>query len=327
MKVTAVIPHWNRRDLLATLLDNLKQQTQPFDQILVADNGSEDDSAEFAERAGAWVLRLGRNLGFAAAVNRGIQAAGSEWIAILNNDVTLRKDWLANLLKEAEVQNARFATGKILSASDHTVIDGTFDEISRGACADRCGSGKPDAPIWNQARPIRMAPMTAALFRRSLFEKVGFLDESFESYLEDVDFGLRCALAGCGGIFVPSAEAYHRGSATAGRWQKDTVRLISRNQVLLVRKHFRGQPLWPIVAGQLLWGLVAVRHGRFLSYLLGKLQGLRASPVASAPDRGQPQSSESVRALLEESERHIYELQQQTGFDSYWRVYFWLLRR
>lgn len=323
MKVTAVIPHWNRKDLLATLLENLTHQTRPFDQIIVADNGSDDGSAELAEQAGASVLRLGSNLGFAPAVNRGIQSAGGEWIAILNNDVRLQPDWLKILLSEAEHQGASFATGKILSEADHAAIDGTFDEISRGACACRCGAGKPDGTVWNQARPIRIAPMTAALFRRSLFDTVGLLDESFGSYLEDVEFGLRCALAGYGGIFLPSAEAYHRGSATAGRWQKDTVRLISRNQVLLVRKYFHGQPLWPILVGQLLWGLVASRHGRFLSYLFGKVQGLQSSPVVGA----KPQSPELVRALLEESERHIFQLQQQTGFDSYWRVYFWLSRR
>jgi GT2 family glycosyltransferase len=323
VKVTAIIPHWNRRDLLVTLLQNLKLQTQPFDRIIVADNGSDDGSAELAEQAGASVLRLGRNLGFAPAVNRGIRSAGTEWIAILNNDVTLQPDWLKILSTEAERQNVSFATGKILSESDHSAIDGAFDEISRGACAYRCGAGKPDAPVWNQPCPIRMAPMTAALFRRSLFDEVGFLDETFGSYLEDVDFGLRCAFAGRRGIFVPSAEAYHRGSATAGRWQKDTVRLISRNQVLLARKHFHGQPLWPIVAGQLLWGFVASRHGRFLSYFFGKLQGLQSRPVAGA----KTQSPESVRAVLEESERHIYQLQQQTGFDSYWRAYFWLSRR
>ena len=68
MSVAAVIPNLNRRDLLSALLGNLKQQSHPFDEILVVDNGSTDDSAALAESAGARVLRLDRNFGFAAAV-------------------------------------------------------------------------------------------------------------------------------------------------------------------------------------------------------------------------------------------------------------------
>src|ERR1044071_1990751 len=98
IRVTAVIPTWNRRDLLSTLLQNLRAQVRPFDEIIVVDNGSLDDSADLALAAGARVLRLGRNLGFAAAVNRGLGAAHAEWVAILNNDVTLDPDWLAKLL-------------------------------------------------------------------------------------------------------------------------------------------------------------------------------------------------------------------------------------
>src|ERR1700687_4885117 len=102
MKVAAVVPHWNRRDLLQSLLANLREQTRPFDEIIVVDNGSADDSAAVAERAGAKVLRLECNLGFAAAVNRGIESSKADWIAILNNDVTFEPDWLAALLAAAE---------------------------------------------------------------------------------------------------------------------------------------------------------------------------------------------------------------------------------
>ena len=317
----AVIPTWNRRDLLSALLQNLQQQTRRFDEVVVVDNGSTDDSAALAESAGARVLRLERNFGFAAAVNRGIEATRSDWVAILNNDVTLASNWLDTLLS-ATPQDASFAAGKILSASDPTIIDGVFDEISRGACAWRCGAGKADAPVWNRPQDIRIAPMTAALFRRALFEEVGLLDEQFGSYLEDVDFGFRCALSGRHGVYVPSAVAHHRGSATSGRWHKDTVRLISRNQSLFARKHLSGLPWVPILAGQLLWGLVACRHGRGFSFLRGKVQGLRANLTP----RVQPERLQAVSAFLEESERHIFELQRETGFDAYWRAYFWLLR-
>jgi len=321
MKVAAVVPHWNRRDLLQTLLANLAEQTRTFDEIIVVDNGSDDDSVLVAERAGARVVRLERNLGFAAAVNRGVEKANADWIAILNNDVTLAPDWLAQLLTAAEKEQACFATGKTLRAGDSSRIDGAFDAISRGACAYRCGSGKPDAPFWNESRRIRMAPMTAALFRRRLFEEIGLLDEGFESYLEDVDFGIRCAIGDRWGVYVPAAVAHHQGSSTWGQWNKYSVRLIARNQLLLSAKYFSGLPRWPAVAGQLLWGLVALCHGCAGAYLQGKMAGMR---VARTVPQQRP-AAEIITAFVQESEQTILEIQRQTGFDRYWRAYFWLL--
>jgi hypothetical protein len=325
MKVAAVVPHWNRRDLLQTLLANLAQQARPFDEIIVVDNGSADDSAAVAERAGARVIRLGSNFGFAAAVNRGIESTTADWIAILNNDVTLAPDWLSTLLarieKDAENESDWFATGKTLSAHDRNRIDGTFDAISRGACSYRCGSGKPDGPFWNQPRRIRMAPMTAALFQRRLFEEIGSLDEGFESYLEDVDFGIRCAIHERWGVYVPTAIAYHQGSSTWGQWNKYAMRLIARNQVLLTAKHFGGLARWPIVAGQLLWGFVALCHGCAGAYLQGKMAGMRDARTLPSQKLA---SGNSVEAFVRESEKTILEIQRQTGFDRYWRAYFWL---
>jgi hypothetical protein len=122
---------------------------------------------------------------------------------------------------------------------------------------------------------------------------------------------------------VPRAVAHHIGSATLGEWNKDTVRRIARNQVLLAKKHFHGMAVWRIVAGQLLWGMVAVRHGRGLSYLRGKLQGLSAKAEGRAPIA----APATIKSVLEESEQRLFELQRQTGFDRYWRAYFWLSRR
>lgn len=320
--VAAIVPHWNRRDLLESLLPNLREQTVPFDEIVVVDNGSEDDSAAVAERAGARVVRLEKNLGFAAAVNRGVATARADWIAILNNDVMLAPDWLALLIDAAEREAASFATGKILNAANPELLDGTFDEISRGACACRCGAGKPDAPWWNQPRKIRFTSMTAALFRRDLFQEIGPLDELFGSYLEDVDFGIRCALGGKSGIYLPAAVAWHRGSATLGAWKSDTVRLLARNQSLLTAKHFRGESRWPILAGQLLWGLLALRHAEGWAFLKGKWSGWRVGRGI-----GNKTSTKRLREIVETSEAAILAVEQQTGFDWYWRAYFWLLRR
>jgi GT2 family glycosyltransferase len=322
--VTVVVPNWNRRDLLERLLVNLVRQTHPIQEVVVADNGSTDGSAEMASAAGARVIRMGRNTGFSPAVNCGIRAARTPWLAIVNNDVEPAPDWLERLLEAAGREGTWFATGKLLNAARRDTLDGAFDKISRGGCSWRAGHGRPDGPEWARPREIRFAPFTAALFRAELFERVGLLDERFESYLEDVDFGLRCAKKDYRGVYVPQAVAYHGGSATLGAWHPENVRRISRNQLLLVAKHFPKGWLWrygwPVAAGQTLWGFVAIRHGAGLAFVRGKMEALRQFRAVRAT-RAEHESGDIGR-ILEESEKELFRLQQRTGFDLYWRLYF-----
>ncbi len=324
--VTAVVPNWNRRDLLSRLLDLLGTQTYPIQEVIVVDNGSDDGSVELARSKGARVITLKENLGFAGAVNEGIREARTEWIAVLNNDVEPETNWLERLAHALAEPRVWFATGKLLSASRPGSLDGAFDVVCRGACAWRAGQGRKDSVSWSQRRRIRLAPFTAALFRAELFKSVGFLDEQFESYLEDVDFGLRCALRGYYGIYEPAAVARHLGSATLGGWHKEMVRLIARNQVLLVAKHYPARYFlrygWQILVAQVLWGVVATRHGRVLSYLRGKAEGLALFWQVRhrvAQNGGFPRG---LSRILEHGESEIYRLQKRSGFDLYWRLYF-----
>jgi GT2 family glycosyltransferase len=320
--VTVVVPVWNRRELLERLLCGLRAQTQAPAEVLVVDDGSTDGSAELADGMGASAVRMGAHGGFARAVNRGIRESRTPLVAIVNNDVELAPDWLERLAAGLEA-GAWFATGRILQAGDRKRIDATYDALCRGGTAWRVGHGCPDGPLFRQASGIRSAPLTAALFRAALFDKVGLLDERFESYLEDVDFGLRCALAGYAGRYVPEAVAWHAGSATLGRWHPVTTRLIARNQVFLIAKHYPRRLLlryaWPIMVAHGLWGLVALRHGRGWSWLHGKAEGLRRWRELREP---LPDGRGS--AVLCDSEREIHRVQRESRQDLYWRLYFLL---
>jgi len=313
--ISVVIPVWNGRDYLERLLATIAAQTSPAGELIAVDNGSRDDAPEVARRAGARVISMGRNAGFAAAVNRGIRESRGDWIAVLNSDVELAPDYFEQLLKTS----GWFATGRILSAADPGLIDATFDATCRGGTTWRVGSGRPDGPLFRTPRTIWSPPWTAALFRAGLFEKVGMLEESFESYLEDVDFGLRCVKAKCSGEYLPDAVARHHGSASRGRWHPETVRLIARNQVLLVARHLpeRKIPAW---IAQLLWGAVALRHGVGLAWFRGKLQGLRQYPAARSKYRSN--DSELLEPVLSTYEALIRELQNKTGPELYWKLYF-----
>ena len=320
--ISAIVPTYNGAPFLKKVLADLRAQTLALGEILVVDNGSQDDSITVAQAAGARVLLQAENSGFCRAVNRGIDEAAGDWLVILNNDVMLRPDWLMELFQGAQESGARFATGKILSARDRTRIDGSFDALCLGGCAWRCGSGKLDGAIWDQPRTIQFAPFTAALFEKSLFAEVGMLDDSFGSYLEDIDFGLRCAVQGETGVYVPSAVAYHHGSSTFGRWHGETVRNISRNQVLLVAKHYPANWIaavgWKVFIAQLLWGFVAIKNRAGTEWARGKFDGVRV--FRSRRRAGQ----EKVLDVLKVSEGEIWALQKASGFDSYWRTYFCL---
>lgn len=329
--ITAIVPVWNGRELLERLLSSLSSQSRPAAELLVVDNGSQDGAPDLARAAGARVIAMGRNAGFAAAVNRGIREGRGQWLAVLNTDVELAPDYFEKL----SATDAWFATGKILSrgrqaavvtVTPHPLIDGTFDVLSRGGAAWRVGSGMPDGPAFSQPRAIWSAPWTAALFRAELFQKVGLLAESFESYLEDVDFGLRCARAGLAGVYLPDAIAWHRGSATLGRWHPDTVRRIARNQVLLLARHYPRRLLlrwaWPIAVAQLLWGALALRHGAGLAWARGKFEGVRR--FRTERNQVTPIDLDVLEPLLWENERIIRETQTSVNLDSYWKLYFLL---
>lgn len=317
-EITAVIPNWNGARFLPRAIASLNAQTIPV-RVLVADNGSVDGSDRAAEQVGARVIRLGANQGFAPAVNRALAEISSPLVAIVNNDVELERDWAARLAEAVSRHGIWFATGKLLSAREHGRIDATFDAVSRAGCAWRCGQGQIDGHPWNDARAIAMAPLTAALFRRELFDRAGLLDERFESYLEDVDFGIRCALEGLGGMYVPEARGTHQGSATLGVWNPRMVRLLSRNQVYLVRKHYAGnwtsRTTWRVLTGQALWGLVAARHGAGFAWLRGKWDGLTTRARLGSPNS-------QIHHVLGDSESLLGGLQRATGPDLYWRLYF-----
>lgn len=310
MNVAAVIPNWNGAKRLPRCLASLEAQTRAFDRIIVVDNGSTDGSGEMA------AVRLEGNRGFAVAVNRGVaEAAGADWIAVLNNDVVLDSGWLAALLSAPPFD---LATGRTFQMADPALLDGAGDALSRGLAAARLGHGHPDGPDYRRPRPVLAVCFSAALVRQEVFRKVGGLEERFFAYLEDVEFCLRAQLAGFRALFVPEAVAHHEGSAsTMGSLDPRVVTWMTANQLLLAARYARS-PLWPrVLMTQALWAARMVRHARTTAWLRGVAGALGAMSQmrATAPVF----DTARLLELLQNSEVQIHE---DRGADSFWRAYF-----
>ena len=285
--LTAVVLNYNGRHLLETLLPSLEAQSLPGVNVVVVDNGSSDDSVSWLarERPGLEVVCLSENVGVTRALNVCLEAANTEFVALLNNDLEVDPDCLGELVKALRAHPAAgSAGGKLLDFERRGVIDGAGDTLTWRGNGHRRGHGEPDRGQYDEPRAIFGACGGAAVYRRSALQEVGLFDEDFYAFFEDVDWSLRAQVAGFQCRYVPTALAYHMGSATIGRGLSDFSRYhLWRNGIWLVGK---GLPLSVLLRhlhqlafGQALNLAVAVRDGKLDIWLRSGRDALRAMPA------------------------------------------------
>jgi GT2 family glycosyltransferase len=246
--VSIVIPSWNQGALLAAALRSLRTQTFSDFETLVVDNASTDGTAAMlaADFPEVRILPMSENRGFAIATNAGLQAARGEILVCLNNDVECEPGWLSALVACLDrMPEVGSVASKMMDAKRPGIIDAAGDAMS--LVAWNVGHGEPDRPEFNVGRELLSACAGAAAYRRTLFERVGWFDESYFAWFEDVDLGIRAQLAGFRCWYEPAAVVRHWGSATAATMSERKVYLTVRNGLMLF---FKTMPLRRV----LLWG-------------------------------------------------------------------------
>jgi GT2 family glycosyltransferase len=267
--VSVVIPCWNGRRWLSGCLGSLAAQRLAPAEVIVVDNGSADGSLAYLgdEHPEVRVLALGTNTGFAHAANRGIEAARSPLVALINTDVELEPDWLSRMTAavDDDAQVAAVAC-KMLSLEDRRAIYDAGDVLRRdGACVQR-GRFERDDGRFDEAGDVFGACAGAALYRREAVLAAGGFDERYFAYLEDVDLALALRRGGWICRYVP-AVALHAGEGSSPQLPGEHHFFVQRNTLLLVAKAF---PLrWlPLVAyRQASWLREAARDRRLVVHL------------------------------------------------------------
>ncbi len=241
MRTSLIIVNWNGRDLLEDCLPSLENQTITAEEIIVVDNGSNDDSVEFLKISfpSVKVVTLDKNYGFAKANNIGIRLASGSRIALLNNDTVVDSQWLEELNHALDNHpEVGFCASKILMYWDRDVIDSAGDMLGIARAYKR-GHRKQDGTEFNEPAFVFGACAGAALYRREMLADIGLFDETFVTNLEDVDLSFRAQLAGYKCIYVPTAVVYHKVGETKRRisW---IDRLTHRNNRLMWLKNAPG---------------------------------------------------------------------------------------
>lgn len=263
MKVSIIIPNYNGLEFLEKCF--LSISTQSYHEkldIIVVDNGSDDGSIQFIEQRypDYHLIQNKENLGFAAAVNQGIKSSDADYIFLLNNDVVLDDKCISNLLECMEREENIFAVAsKMIQYHVRNKIDDAGDEYTLVGWTSKVGDGK-SADLYNNEREIFSVCAGAGLYRRSVFNLIGYFDENFFAYMEDVDIGYRARIFGYISVYCPKAIVYHIVSGSTGsRYNKFKIRLAARNNVYVPYKNMP----WP----QLLLNFIFLVIGYFIKYL------------------------------------------------------------
>ena len=239
-KITIIIPNYNGIEYMENCLKSLTLQSCTDFKVLVVDNGSYDGSRELVENEypETELFCLEENLGFCMAVNAGICRANTPFVLLLNNDTTVHRDFVMNLLTAIEKDEKIFSVGaKMLSMKEPDKIDDAGNLYCALGWAFALGKGKK-ADNYDRPSRIFAACGGAAIYRRSLFREIGYFDENHFAYLEDIDIGYRADIYGYTNYYEPAAIVYHAGSGFSGsRYNEFKIRLSSKNSVYMIYKN------------------------------------------------------------------------------------------
>lgn len=246
--VSVIVLNWNGRHLLDDSLGSLMKQTYSPLEILLVDNGSEDDSAAYVREKypSVRILRNSKNLGFAGGNNVGLRQAEGKYILMLNNDTELDPHCIEELMKVAESSAPTIGSWgtKILSFDNRDIIDVCGIVIYPDGLGRGRGRLEPARDRYNQIEEIFFISDCAGLYLKKMIQEIGLYDEDFFNCNEELDLGFRAQLAGWKSLYVPTAVVYHRYSATIGKYSPQKAFLTERNRIWTAVKNFPPSLLW-----------------------------------------------------------------------------------
>ena len=292
-EITVVIPNYNGMKYLAECMTSLcrEQQNAPGYEVLIIDNASVDGSVEYLQKEwcgeGVRLISLPENTGFCHAVNLGIREAKTPYVILLNNDTKAEAGFVRGLYDAIRENEKIFSvSAKMLMWDRPELIDDAGDRYCVLGWAYSRGKGRPAAD-YDKSVPVFSACGGAAIYRRSVFEEIGYFDEEHFAYLEDLDIGYRARIYGYENRYEPKAAVLHYGSASTGsRYNPRKTLLASANSIYVIGKNM---PLLQCILNlPFFWLGFGIKFLFFCKKRMGKLylKGLAAGLKSSVGTTG-----------------------------------------
>jgi GT2 family glycosyltransferase len=282
--VSIIVVNWNGESLLGNCLASLFQQTYSKREIILVDNGSTDRSVQFVKDnfSDVKLVELSENRGFTGGNLEGAKLAAGEFIALVNNDTRADERWLASLVQPMlEDACIGICGSKLLLDKGDRINSAGIGLTTAGVGFDR-GYGE-EAAAYSSLEPVFGSCAAAVLYRRAMLNEIGFFDDDFFLYGEDVDLSFRAQLAGWKCLYVPSAVVYHRLNATAGRLSDVHVYHHTRNLEFVWIKNMPTALMLRFAHHKLIQEVGAfcylcLRHGKWRSFFRAKRDALMTLP-------------------------------------------------
>lgn len=246
-KVAVVILNWNGKNYLDQFLPALLNTTYNNMEVIIADNGSTDDSISFLIKSypTLQLIRFSENYGFARGYNEALKLVESDYYVILNSDVEVTAGWLQPLVDLLEKDPAIAACQpKILSYSNKSVFEyagaagGWLDAYGYPFARGRIfNKSEEDKGQYNKSEPVFWASGAALFIRSAVFHEMKGFDEYFFAHQEEIDLCWRMQLAGYTIFCCPTSVVYHVGGGTLPRDNSLKTYLNFRNNRIMLSKN------------------------------------------------------------------------------------------
>ncbi len=281
-KVTIVIPNYNGEKYLKGCLDSIAPSAQnaaiTYD-IIVVDDASTDSSREIVKSyPDVKLIEQRENGGFSTSVNAGIKASETPYVILLNNDTIAKPGFIQNLYNAIKKDNKCFSVSASMRTwDDENIIDSAGDIYCALGWSRARGRGK-SARGFSKSAKVFSTCAGAAIYRKEIFDSIGYFDPVHFMYLEDLDVCWRAMLAGYNNTYDPTAIVKHFGSASTGsKYNSRKVIYSASNNIYVLYKNMSVLQLlfnFPLLlAGFGIKTLFFIKKGLGRDYLKGLAQG------------------------------------------------------